>query len=276
MNSAFQALASNSSGATEPGTTYAYQWWYDETTDILKMRNADDDAWINIASFDQANDTWAPYVGATALTANGAELNLLDGALNHATAAWEAGTATESGVPSPADVKAAIDALGGGADFSAIAEAIIPDADSTRNLGASDKAWLAVYADAIEPVGTDTTIKRVGGTNTTPIVEGIAKAWVNLNGTGTAAITNSFNVPSITDLAAGRFTINVTSAFDDATYAITTQATKDTSDTAQRTYGFCNGDTITASAIDIRVQAVSDNSFQDESYIYVVFHGDLA
>jgi hypothetical protein len=80
MNSAFQALASNSSGATEPGTTYAYQWWYDETTDILKIRNADDDAWINIASFDQANDTWSPYVGATALTATGAELNLLDGA----------------------------------------------------------------------------------------------------------------------------------------------------------------------------------------------------
>jgi hypothetical protein len=58
MNSAFQALASNSAGTTEPSTTYAYQWWYDETTDILKIRNADDDAWINIASFDQTADEW--------------------------------------------------------------------------------------------------------------------------------------------------------------------------------------------------------------------------
>lgn len=59
MNSAFQALASNSSGATEPSTTYAYQWWYDTTTDTLKIRNADNDAWISFAEFDQVNDTWS-------------------------------------------------------------------------------------------------------------------------------------------------------------------------------------------------------------------------
>lgn len=59
MNSAFQALASNSSGATEPSTTYAYQWWYDTSTDVLKIRNADNDAWISFAAFDQVNDTWS-------------------------------------------------------------------------------------------------------------------------------------------------------------------------------------------------------------------------
>jgi hypothetical protein len=59
MNSAFQALASNSSGATEPSTIYAYQWWYDTTTDTLKIRNADNDAWISFAAFDQVNDTWS-------------------------------------------------------------------------------------------------------------------------------------------------------------------------------------------------------------------------
>ena len=48
MNSALQALATNSSGATAPSTTYAYQYWYDTTTNILKMRNAANSAWINI------------------------------------------------------------------------------------------------------------------------------------------------------------------------------------------------------------------------------------
>jgi len=56
LNSALQALASNSSGSTEPTTTFAYQWWYDTTTNILKLRNADDDAWISVAEFDQSND----------------------------------------------------------------------------------------------------------------------------------------------------------------------------------------------------------------------------
>jgi len=69
MNSALQALASNSAGATEPSTTYAYQWWYDETTDILKMRNADNDAWISFATFDQAADTWT-LIAEAGLTVN--------------------------------------------------------------------------------------------------------------------------------------------------------------------------------------------------------------
>ena len=58
MNSAFQALASNSSGATEPSTMYAYQWWCDTTTDTLKIRNANNDAWITLAYLDQATNEW--------------------------------------------------------------------------------------------------------------------------------------------------------------------------------------------------------------------------
>tara|TARA_R110002096_G_scaffold323387_1_gene517539 strand:+ start:1975 stop:3033 length:1059 start_codon:yes stop_codon:yes gene_type:complete len=58
LNSSLQALASNSSGDTEPSTTYAYQWWYDSTADVLKMRNADNDAWITFAAFDQTTDSW--------------------------------------------------------------------------------------------------------------------------------------------------------------------------------------------------------------------------
>jgi len=57
LNGALQALASLSAGATEPSTTFAYQLWYDSTTDILKVRNADNDAWINLFNFDQATDT---------------------------------------------------------------------------------------------------------------------------------------------------------------------------------------------------------------------------
>lgn len=58
LNSGLQALASNSAGATEPSTTYAYQMWYDSTANLLKMRNTDNDAWITLAYFDQTNDEW--------------------------------------------------------------------------------------------------------------------------------------------------------------------------------------------------------------------------
>jgi len=57
LNNALAAIASTNAGATAPSTTYAYQLWYDTTTDFIKMRNADNDAWITLFELDQANDT---------------------------------------------------------------------------------------------------------------------------------------------------------------------------------------------------------------------------
>ena len=47
---------------------------------------------------------------------------------------------------------------------------------------------------------------------------GLAKAWVNFNGTGTVAIRAGFNVSSITDNGTGDYTVNFTTAMVDANY----------------------------------------------------------
>ena len=47
---------------------------------------------------------------------------------------------------------------------------------------------------------------------------GLAKAWVNFNGTSTVAIRASYNVSSITDNGTGDYTVNFTTAFADANY----------------------------------------------------------
>jgi hypothetical protein len=49
---------------------------------------------------------------------------------------------------------------------------------------------------------------------------GIAKAWVNFDGTGTVSIRNSFNVSSITDRGTGQYTINFTTAMPNANYSL--------------------------------------------------------
>lgn len=64
----------------------------------------------------------------------------------------------------------------------------------------------------------DTIQDRVGTGQ--PDIDGVAKAWVNFNGTGTVAIRASFNVTSITDNATGDYTINFTTAMPDADFAI--------------------------------------------------------
>ena len=48
---------------------------------------------------------------------------------------------------------------------------------------------------------------------------GIAKAWVNFNGSGTVAIRDSFNVSSITDNGTGDYTVNFTTAMPNANYS---------------------------------------------------------
>jgi hypothetical protein len=57
LNNAWAAIVSNSSGATAPSTTYAYQFWYDTNTDTLKIRNTDNDAWISLFVLNQTTDT---------------------------------------------------------------------------------------------------------------------------------------------------------------------------------------------------------------------------
>lgn len=80
LNSGLEALATNSSGATAPTTTYAYQFWYDTANDLLKMRNGDNDAWITLAAFDQANDEWEIRSAVIqAVDAAGVEIKTDDG-----------------------------------------------------------------------------------------------------------------------------------------------------------------------------------------------------
>lgn len=55
LNNALAAIVSQNSGASEPSTTYAYQWWADTTTGLLKQRNAANSAWITIGTLASAN-----------------------------------------------------------------------------------------------------------------------------------------------------------------------------------------------------------------------------
>lgn len=60
---------------------------------------------------------------------------------------------------------------------------------------------------------------------------GVAKAWVNFNGTGTVAIRASHNVTSITDRGTGAYTVNLTNAMSSANYAVVLGADRDGTDT---------------------------------------------
>jgi hypothetical protein len=66
-------------------------------------------------------------------------------------------------------------------------------------------------------IAVDNVKPAAGGTSYS--TRGIAKAWVNLNGTGVVAIRDSENVSSITDNGTGAYTVNFTNDFDVGDYA---------------------------------------------------------
>jgi hypothetical protein len=66
INNGLAAIVSNNSGATAPSTTYAYQWWADTTTGLLKLRNAANNAWITLFQLDGEWSTLAVENGSAA------------------------------------------------------------------------------------------------------------------------------------------------------------------------------------------------------------------
>jgi hypothetical protein len=55
LNNGLAAIVSQNSGAAQPSTTYAYQWWADTTTGLLKLRNAANNAWITVGTLADTN-----------------------------------------------------------------------------------------------------------------------------------------------------------------------------------------------------------------------------
>jgi len=66
LNNALAAIVSQNSGATAPSPTYAYQWWADTTTGLLKLRNAANSGWITLFQLDGEWSTIALENGTAA------------------------------------------------------------------------------------------------------------------------------------------------------------------------------------------------------------------
>ena len=66
LNGALAAIVSNNSSASAPSPTYAYMWWADTTTGLLKLRNSANSAWITLFQLDGEWTTLAVENGTAA------------------------------------------------------------------------------------------------------------------------------------------------------------------------------------------------------------------
>ena len=70
LNNALLAIVAQNSGASAPATMFAYQWWADTTTGILKQRNAANSAWVNILTMSSGSVAAAALSAITGLGTN--------------------------------------------------------------------------------------------------------------------------------------------------------------------------------------------------------------
>tara|TARA_R100001463_G_scaffold24748_2_gene58932 strand:+ start:1515 stop:1895 length:381 start_codon:yes stop_codon:yes gene_type:complete len=106
-------------------------------------------------------------------------------------------------------------------------------------------------------------------------VDGLAKSWVDFNGSGTIAIRDSFSVSSITDNGTSDYTTTFASAMSNDDFAVSAQSTSTGA-------GYiCNAPKNAASGsistTIIRSIGIDFNgNTNDHEFVHHIIHGDLA
>ena len=117
-----------------------------------------------------------------------------------------------------------------------------------------------------------------GNSTTTSLQQGLAKVWCNLNGTGTAAITDSFNTASMTDHGSGSYSVIATNAMSSANYNKVSHAGDNSSSGGNvPIVGGQRGFSVTSTTVKLACCYHADSpSLADLSDVNVTNFGDLA
>ena len=109
-----------------------------------------------------------------------------------------------------------------------------------------------------------------GNSITTNLQQGLAKQWVNIDGTGTLAVDDSFNVSGVTDQSAGTYLITFSNNMNNANFApvMATEIPSNAADNAYRVHTFTTS--------NYGVQFYQGASPTDVDPLTTICTGDLA
>ena len=110
-----------------------------------------------------------------------------------------------------------------------------------------------------------------GNSTTTNLQQGLAKCWVNFNGTGTIASRDSFNIASLTDTGTGHYAPNFSNNMSNNDYSAT-GGISESGVGGEAT--IILGDGYTTSSVLIFTR--NSTSATDYQFVATSVHGDLA
>ena len=123
-------------------------------------------------------------------------------------------------------------------------------------------------------LNVDTIADKAGTGPATLTKQHAAKAWANIDESGTPSIRDSFNVSGITDHATGDFSHAFTSAFANVNHASSAASNATLGANYNRNTSFLEA--LSASSIRHKSSSANDNGVEDQEAVMVITFGDLA
>ena len=115
------------------------------------------------------------------------------------------------------------------------------------------------------------THSTAGSLATNFVVEGSAKAWSNIDGSGTVSYRDSFNTSGLTDNGTGDYTTSFSTSFGNVNYSFTYCGAQDGAETTYQ----MKSSSMAAGTHQIQLKNAA-GTVTDRDYICGTFHGDLA
>jgi len=116
------------------------------------------------------------------------------------------------------------------------------------------------------------TVVGEGGSTTTNLQQGLAKMWIQFDGTGTIATRDSFNRGGLTDNGTGNYTVTFTNNMSNNDFSVAVSMNAENTDGGHGIYsGFyeCN-------TSNCKVSGRRQNANADTQHCGITVHGDLA
>lgn len=123
----------------------------------------------------------------------------------------------------------------------------------------------------------DTIVASDGTSPATLTKQAAAKAWVNLDATGTPAARDSLNLSTITDNSAGDFTLTWSNSLANANYSVSGMGENfNISSSTTTVLGFKNGTLPSTSSVNLTTCRTSSTSTTERAINNALVMGDLA
>jgi len=143
--------------------------------------------------------------------------------------------------------------------------------------GLSTAANITIGSTPVVSASATSLTVRGEGSAQTSVQQGLAKAWLSMNGTGTIAVRDSFNMTGITDQGVGLTTVTIANNMGSAEYSVggASGTFIDNSDNVR--FGLSTAAEAPSSTLFRTItREANDDTNRDVTYSFAQVHGDLA